>query len=172
MSDTTLGPPDDTMPDHLAPLTERRRKLLHALVWLGLNNKRSAEAAGMSEVAAYEAFRAPTFQAALKAEMKVRRAYGRLGNIPALERIREESKNPMAVVAAVKTLEQIADDGPQQASGERPGYVIAISDSLLARLGPGAQIARQGAHEDKPLIEHEPIGRDLVQRADEDDEGS
>lgn len=161
----------DGIPAHLAPLTPARRRLIHAFVWLGLNNREAAKYAGISEAALYQALHTSTFQHALKTELKVRRTNARLGNIPALERIRDNSENAMAVVAAVKTLEQIADDGPQQASGERPGYVIAISDSLLARLGPGAQIARQGAHEDKPLIEHEPIGRDLVQRADEDDEG-
>jgi hypothetical protein len=96
----------------------------------------------MTEQAAYEAFRTPSFQHALKTEMKVRRAASRAGNLPALERIRNSSKNPMAVVAAAKVIEQIACDGPQQANGERPGYVIAIPEHLMDRIGAAAQGAR------------------------------
>jgi hypothetical protein len=143
---------------HLEPLTPARRKLVHALVWLGLNNRKAAKHAGCSEAALYQALHTDTFQKALDIELKVRRKSARVGNIPALERVRDSSKNALAVVAAVKTLELIAGEGEDTSRGQQvPGYVFVIEKR-------GQQIADLAHQSHKPLIDLTPVGTSSDQR--------
>lgn len=118
----------DQLPSHLEPLTQKRRALLRALIWDGLNVADAARQSGMSENGAHIAIRSPTFQQAVTEERKVRRQAARLGNLPALERIRDQSSNPQAVVQAVKVIEAIAsvDDTHASAGAAKAGIVIVI----------------------------------------------
>jgi hypothetical protein len=88
----------------------------------------------------------------------VRRKSARVGNIPALERVRDSSKNALAVVAAVKTLELIAGEGEDTSRGQQvPGYVFVIEKR-------GQQIADLAHQSHKPLIDLTPVGTSSDQR--------
>lgn len=156
--------PTDHPLAHLDGLTRKRRALLHALVWEGRNVRASAQAAGMSEQAAHLALRSRNFQAAMDGELKVRRRSARLGNIPALERVRDTSQNGLAVVAAAKALELIASEDDTGAAGNRaiPGIVIMI--------GGEQQIAGLSQQQAKPLISLHDVGGSHGQRVRSSDD--
>jgi len=139
---------------HLEPLTDKRRKLVHALVWGDGKRKtiqisQAPKAAGMSHEGARQALHDAKVQEAIRAESKVRRAVGLMGNLPALERVRDGSKNGLAVVAAVKALEMIGQQDSENA-GQRAtmGMVIVIPQQIAA----DQQIRQLAQGSAKPLI--------------------
>ena len=169
MSAAIDAPRTDHPLAHLDQLTRKRKAFLHALVWKGAKVPAAAEAAGFSEQAGYLALRDPKFSAALEAELKVRRKSSRLGNIPALERVRDESANSLAVVQAVKALEMIAgqdDDRPANAASS--GYVIMIP-GMFAADHPIADLAQVTG---KPLIELQSVPVEREERVSDTQDDS
>jgi hypothetical protein len=90
-------------------------------------------------------FDRPVFLQALRAERKAWREAGCAGNETALLRVRDTSENGMAVIGAVRGLEDLAEREVVQTRGtqQTPGLVIQIIQSSAAPIEPKS-------------IEHEP----------------
>ncbi|MEJ1932587.1 hypothetical protein WDZ92_20320 [Nostoc sp. NIES-2111] len=117
-------------------LNERRRAFVEHIVWDGLSADAAAERVGVSINSARQWLRYPVVMELMANERKALIGGERPRNVHALVDVRENSKNAMARVAAARELESMAADAgfSKSAQGERPGYVIAISDSLMQRL--------------------------------------
>lgn len=87
----------------------RLRTALDEMVWTGLKRPDAAKAAGMTDHGLREALRRPHVKAYYIAQLEVLRTSERARNIHALAGVRDGSGNGLAVVGAVKALEQMAD---------------------------------------------------------------
>ncbi len=96
-------------------VTGKLRVALHLMVWENLPRKVAAEKAGLADSSLRFAFRKPHVMAYYHAELKALRDNLRAKNVHRLDKIADDSKNDMARVASIKTLEQIADQvhGPR-----------------------------------------------------------
>jgi len=81
-----------------------------AMVWEGSCRPEAANAAGLKDHSVREALRKPHVKAFYRAQLEVLRTSERARNIHALARIRDQDQNKMAVVAAVKALEEMKDE--------------------------------------------------------------
>jgi len=91
------------------------------MVWAGDKRDDAAAKAGMSVNGLREALRKPHVRLHYTAMLEVLRTSERARNIHALAAVRDDSKNANARVAAVRTLEQIAETGAR----ERPAAPFA-----------------------------------------------
>jgi hypothetical protein len=110
-------------------VTGKLKAALDLMVWDNLKRKDAAEKAGLADSSLRFAFRKPHVMAYYHAALKALRDNLRASNVHRLDGIADESKNDMARVAAVKALEQIADQADErQRSGSQvlPGLQIVI----------------------------------------------
>lgn len=116
-------------PRALAP-TGRIRKAIDAMVHQGIIRKKAASLAGINEKSLYNALCKPHVKQYYNQQLEVLRTSARARNFHRLEEIREQRKNPMASVNAIKTLEQM-DADPALAGGSQrsAGLVIVIQAS-------------------------------------------
>lgn len=118
---------------HLSALSRRQQAFVREAVWGGLSLLETARKLTIPDSTAFRWMRMPTILAAIKAEERVLRSSARSGNILALQRIRDKSDNALAVVQAVKALEQLADqEQGTTAPGQSRGYVIVINAPAAA----------------------------------------
>jgi hypothetical protein len=118
---------------HLSALSRRQVGFVQSIVWDGLPFTHVFQKLGIPERTAYRWMREPAVIAAIKGEERVLRSSARAGNILALQRIRDTSDNSLAVVQAVKALEQLADQEQGTAApGQSRGYVIVINAPAAA----------------------------------------
>lgn len=118
---------------HLSALSRRQIPFVQSIVWDGLPFTHVFQKLGIPERTAYRWMRDPAVLAAIKGEERVLRSSARTGNILALQRIRDSSDNALAVVQAVKALEQLADQEQGTAApGQSRGYVIVINAPAAA----------------------------------------
>lgn len=130
------------------------------MVWDGLPRKQAAEIAGISEHGLYKALRSPPVKAAYLRELEVLRTSERARNIHALTGVRDTSGNGLAVVGAVKALEQMADDpGLDGTQRMQPGLQIVVIQSA-------PQIGNQAQTAVNPLIELQSVP---VERGEHDE---
>lgn len=116
---------------HLLVLSRRQQTFVKEVVWGGLSQLETARRLAIPDSTAFRWMRLPTILGAIKAEEKVLRSSARIGNIHALQRVRDTSDNSLAVVQAVKALEQLADQEQGTAApGQSRGYVIVITPRL------------------------------------------
>lgn len=112
----------------MSALSRRQIGFVQSLVWDGLPFTTVFQKRGIPERTAYRWMREPAVIAAIKAEERVLRSSARAGNILALQKVRDTSENSLAVVQAVKALEQLADQEQGSAApGQSRGYVIVIN---------------------------------------------
>jgi hypothetical protein len=115
--------------DRSAPrkVTGKLRQALLAMVWEGSRRPEAALAAGLKDHSLREALKKPHVKAFYLAELGALRESLRAKNLHRLDGIAESSKNDMARVAAIKTIEQQADDvGGRPAGAQIPGFSIVI----------------------------------------------
>lgn len=131
-------------------VTGKLKVALDAMVWSGLKRDAAAAEAGMSDHGLREALRRPHVKAHYLHQLEVLRTSERARNVHALADIRDASGNANARVAAVRTLEQMAEDGAR----ERPAAPFA---GLIVQVINAPLTTQQRQIEDKPLISHEVI---------------
>lgn len=102
-------------------VTGKLAKALALMVWQGLERDAAAAQAGLTQHGLREALRKPHVRQHYTAMLEVLRTSERARNIHALAAVRDDSKNANARVAAVRTLEQIAETGAR----ERPAAPFA-----------------------------------------------
>ena len=109
-------------------VTGKLRRAIEAMVWGASCRAEAAAAAGLKDHSVREALRKPHVKAFYRGQLDVLRTSERARNIHALVRVRDSDRNPMAVVAAVKALEQLRDDGPGGSTQPiAPGLVVLIN---------------------------------------------
>jgi hypothetical protein len=110
-------------------VTGKLKSALDLMVWENLRLKDAAEKAGLADASLRFAFRKPHVMAYYHAELKALRDNLRAKNVHRLDTIADDSKNDMARVAAVKAMEQIADQADERTgpgAGTLPGLQIII----------------------------------------------
>lgn len=121
---------------HLDCLTRKQRAFVEAMVWHGLQFKECREKANISESYAYLLLHDPLVLEAMKRERQVLKASAGTRNIHALMKVRDESRNHLAVVQAVKAIEEMTSEESVSAGSKRVGIVIMIGDQQPTRLLP------------------------------------
>lgn len=154
---------------HLSVLSRRQIPFVQSIVWDGLPFTHVFQKLGIPERTAYRWMREPAVLAAIKAEEKVLRSSARAGNIHALQRVRDTSDNSLAVVQAVKALEQLADQEQGSAApGQSRGYVIVINAPSSAGTAVDANAQPVG---NARVIDVTPSGAECHDAPDEGSEG-
>jgi hypothetical protein len=94
------------------------------------------------------------FRAALRGERRAFREAVCAGNEAALQRVRDESKNGMVVVHAVRTLEHLSDEATTRQPGApmTPGFAIILT--VAAPAGPAGESAVVDVTPRSPTIDH------------------
>lgn len=120
-------------------VTGRLRKAISAMVWQALKRADAATFAGMTDHSVREALRRPHVMAYYRSECEVLRKSTLARNIQTLEEVRDQPRNAMARVQAVKALEQLGDNEPEaRARQSLPGMtvvvVIGAADGSQARV--------------------------------------
>jgi hypothetical protein len=108
-------------------VTGKLKAAIDLMVWEGLKRADAAAKAGLADASLRFAFRKPHVLQYHAAELAALRTSVRARNVHRLDGIADTSKNDMARVAAVKAMENIADQADEK---QRPG----------AQLLPGLQI--------------------------------
>ncbi len=162
---TSQEPAPTKDPDaHLSALSRRQVGFVQSIVWDGLPFTTVFQKLGIPERTAYRWMREPAVIAAIKAEERVLRSSARAGNILALQKVRDTSDNSLAVVQAVKALEQLADQEQGTAApGQSRGYVIVINAPATAG---GAAVDASQAVDNARVIDATP-SQFLPQRYDD-----
>lgn len=127
---------------------------LDAMVWQGLAYDKAGKHAGLTTRNMRTALDKPHVRAYLKAQRDVFRESVNTGNTHALLEVRNQKRNHMARVAAVKTLEH--QDNEQVSRGghaQLPGLVIQVITSS----GDTRVMEHHPQNEANPLIEHTPV---------------
>src|ERR1700687_5642337 len=118
-------------------VTGKLKIALDLMVWEGLKYQDAATKAGLASSSVRFALRKPHVLQHYNAELTALRTSARAQNFHRLDKIADDSKNDMARVAAVKTMENIADQadekGPRSAV-TMPGLQIVIVQ------GPGSNV--------------------------------
>lgn len=142
--------------EHMQCLSRRQRVLVELAVWEGLPFRDAAKKAGLSERQGFRLLHDADVLRAIKAERQVLLNSERVANIHALRRVRDESKNSLAVVQAARAIQDLAerDATPGAEAGQAIGYVIHIVGQAPST---GHQITSQPGIAASPLIEHEPV---------------
>jgi hypothetical protein len=155
MPSTSVTVPGDAQPSYQAiaaktasapgKVTGKLASAIDIMIEEGQPWDKAAVKAGLTVRAMRLAIQRPHVVAYLKARREVFRVNASAGNIHRLVKMRDQDENKMAVVQAIKTLEQIGDE--QQANGRvsaMPGLQIVIVQS-----GVNAALT---ANDTKPLI--------------------
>jgi hypothetical protein len=126
-------------------VTGRLKDALLKMVWEGACRADAAKAAGMTDHSLRASLKKPHVKAYYLAELQVLRTSERARNVFALVDVRDRSENQAARVAAVRTLEELAD------GGDRPGGAggASVMAGLVVRIVGGAP--------EPKMIEHEPV---------------
>jgi hypothetical protein len=110
-------------------VTGKLKAALEAMIWEGLPRAEAAAKAGMADSSLRFALCKPHVLAHHNAELAALRTSLRARNAHRLNAIAQDSKNHMASVAAIKTLEGLADASEQHLSAaprQTPGLTIVI----------------------------------------------
>jgi hypothetical protein len=102
-------------------VTGKLKTALDLMVWENLTRKDAAEKAGLADASLRFAFRKPHVMAHYHAELAALRNNLRAKNVHRLDTIADKSANDMAKVAAIKTMEAIADQADEK---QRPGAAM------------------------------------------------
>jgi hypothetical protein len=116
-------------------VTGKLKTALDLMVWENLARKEAAEKAGLADASLRFAFRKPHVMNYYHAELKALRDNLRAKNVHRLDKIADHSKNDMARVASIKTLEQIADQADERrgtSTQTMPGLQIVIISHAAA----------------------------------------
>lgn len=160
MSDQALSTTDQPTKAQLAhrersaPLkvTGRLKRALDLMVWENQTDSQAAVKTKMTVTAIRLALRRPHVLAYVRGQREVllERECGR--NIHTLVNVRDQKRNQMARVQAVKALEQM-DDQPAAASGRQSvaGLVLILGSGTVADMGHIREI------EAKPLIQQKVV---------------
>jgi hypothetical protein len=110
------------------PLPKPVRSAITLMVEQGIDYVEAARACGIKPENLRLWFDRPLFLQALRAQRKAWREAGCAGNETALLRVRNTSENGMAVIGAVRGLEDLAEREVVQTRGtqQTPGLVIQI----------------------------------------------
>jgi hypothetical protein len=89
----------------------------------------AAKLAGLKDHSLREALRKPHVKAYLRGQFEVLRTSEHARNIHALVRVRDQDRNPMAILATVKALEQMKGEGTGAGPADAtvPGLTIVIA---------------------------------------------
>jgi hypothetical protein len=118
-------------------VTGKLKVAIEAMIWEALPRAEAAAKAGMADSSLRFALRKPHVLAHHNAELAALRTSLRARNAHRLNTIAQESKNHMASVAAIKTLEGLADASEQHlAAGPRqtPGLTIVIHQPAVPKI--------------------------------------
>lgn len=110
-------------------VTGKLKEALHTMVWDAKSRKDAAEAVGLKDRSVRDALKKPHVAAFLNAEMAARRLSSRAKNLQHLDDIAADSKNDVARVAAIKTMELIdvaAIEQNRPGAPQLPGLQIII----------------------------------------------
>lgn len=108
-------------------VTGKLRTAVMLMVWEGLERKEAAATAGLTDHAVKVAFSKPHVKAFYLGQCEVLRTSGRARNIHTLNAVRDQPRNQMARVQAVKALEQLGDDEPEtRARQSLPGMTVVV----------------------------------------------
>ncbi len=111
-------------------VTGKLKAALEAMVWEGLKRDDAAAKAGLASASLRFALRKPHVLAFYRNECDALRESVRTRNIHRLDGIADTSRNDMAKVAAVKAIEQIADQADEKRAKpggqQTPGLQIII----------------------------------------------
>lgn len=122
------------------------------MVWNGTAYDEAGPQAGLTVRTMRLALERPHVLAYLRAQKEVLRESASAKNIHRLVAVRDQDENKMAIVQAVKALEQLGEDAPGAgARSANPGIVIVIAPQgagLTTHYPPNGP---------KPLIEHEDV---------------
>ncbi len=109
-------------------VTGKLRVAIETMVWQGSCRAEAAKAAYLKDHSLREALRKPHVKAFYLRQLEVLRTSERARNIHALVRVRDQDQNKMAIVNAVKALEQMKDEVPGDIGRPTlPGLVIVIA---------------------------------------------
>lgn len=147
MSDAHLPAPFPTRQAAAIPGRSERNKVtgklkaaLDAMVWEGKPRAEAAAAAGMADSSLRFALRKPHVLAHYNTELAALRTSLRARTVHRLDNIADNSKNDMARVSAMKTLEALSDQAEEKRrSGETtmlPGLTVVIAPGLLPNSAP------------------------------------
>lgn len=110
-------------------VTGKLKTAIDLMVWQGLRHTEAAAKAGLAAVSIRAALRKPHVLQYLRAENAALRASVQSRDLHRLDDIADNSKNDMARVTAIKTIERIADLAEQESGrpgAASPGVVIQI----------------------------------------------
>jgi hypothetical protein len=102
-------------------VTGKLKVALDLMVWSGEKRADAAEKAGLADASLRGALRKPHVLQHYNAELAALRTSLRAKNVHRLDSIADKSKNDMAKVAAIKTMEVIADQADEK---QRPGTAL------------------------------------------------
>jgi hypothetical protein len=139
-------------------VTGKLRTALEAMVWEGLERKVAADRAGLADASVRFALRKPHVLQFYSAELAALRTSLRAKNVHRLDGIADKSANDMAKVAAIKTMEAIADQAEEK---QRPGVAMLPGLQIVIVNGTSAPKVIGPAPATSPqTIEHEPARTD------------
>jgi hypothetical protein len=125
----------------------RIKQALELMVLEGHHRNEAAAAVGIKPKSLYNALAKPHVKAFYNRLLDVLRTSARAKNFHRLEAIADGSKNDMARVAAIKTIEALADEAPRHVSLQTPGLQIVV----IQGPAPPPQIGNQRVIEVNPL---------------------
>jgi hypothetical protein len=136
-------------------VTGKLRTALDLMVWDNLSRKEAAAKAGLADASLRFAFRKPHVMSHYHAELAALRNNLRAKNVHRLDTIADQSKNDMARVASIKTLEQITDQAEEK---QRPGATILPGLQIVIVNGTSTPrtIGPQPIAVPHSTIDHEP----------------
>jgi hypothetical protein len=139
-------------------VTGKLREALDLMVWAGEKRADAAEKAGLADCSLRAALRKPHVLQHYNAELAALRTSLRAKNVHRLDTIADVSKNDMARVAAVKTMEAIADQADERT---RPGPVLlpGLQIVIVNRIQPPVPIGPEPAAIPPRVIDHEPAAQ-------------
>jgi hypothetical protein len=126
-------------------VTGKLKIAIEAMIWEGLPRAEAAAKAGMVDSSLRFALRKPHVLAHHNAELAALRTSLRARNAHRLNTIAQESPNHMASVAAIKTLEGLAEASEQHltaAPQQTPGLTIVIHQPAAAPKIADASVIR------------------------------
>jgi hypothetical protein len=141
-------------------VTGKLKAALDLMVWENLTRKEAAEKAGLADPSLRFAFRKPHVMAYYRAELAALRNNLRAKNVHRLDTIADKSANDMAKVAAIKTMEAIADQADEKqrpGAAMLPGLQIVIVNGTTAPKVIGPEPFPAPAVIPPHTIEHKPV---------------
>jgi hypothetical protein len=119
-------------------VTGKLKAALDFMVWQGLKYQDAATKAGLASSSVRFALRKPHVLQHYNAELAALRTSARAHNVHRLDKIADDSKNDMAKVAAIKTMEAIADQADEKRHG--PGAATLPGLQIVIVQSPGSTV--------------------------------